>query len=158
MSKEFSTTPHILIVEGRGCPEIADELTRGAKAVLTANGCTYDRVPVPGPFEVPAAIRYALKAMQIFDGEGRYHGFVALACTVQGKGAVQDPAVALSVRSLQDLATEYSLAIGNGIMMAETEKQAMEQASAEGGDAGGRAAEACIEMIHLKQRFGLHLR
>jgi hypothetical protein len=46
---------HILIVEARFYPDISDELLRGATAALTAAGVSFDRVEVPGVFEIPAA-------------------------------------------------------------------------------------------------------
>ena len=54
--------PHILIVESRYYDEIAAELLAGATEALEAVGATYKRVEVPGAFEIPAAIKFALDA------------------------------------------------------------------------------------------------
>jgi 6,7-dimethyl-8-ribityllumazine synthase len=153
-----SVNPHILIIESRAYPEISDALAKSAVQVLIENDCTYDRITVPGVFEIPAAIKYAVKAMQIFDGEGRYHGFVALGCVVRGESGGYRQVREESIRGLRELAGEYSLAIGNGIVIAGDLDQAMAQAAADQGNHGGQAARTCVDMMGLKQRFGLHLR
>ena len=65
----MSDAPHVLIVEARFYEDIADELAKGAIAALAAAGATYDRLEVPGAFELPAAIRMNIKAMEL--GSGR---------------------------------------------------------------------------------------
>ena len=66
--------PHILIVEARFYEDIAEELVKGAVAVLTAAGVTYDRLAVPGALEIPAAIRIAIRAMHFHPHRRRYDG------------------------------------------------------------------------------------
>ena len=60
----------ILIVEARFYEDIADELTAGATAVLEEAGHGYVRLGVPGTFEVPAAVRFAIHAMEIHSADG----------------------------------------------------------------------------------------
>ena len=59
----MADAPHILIVEARFYEDLADELVRGAVNAIEAAGATYERISVPGAFEIPAAIRYAVKSM-----------------------------------------------------------------------------------------------
>ncbi|MGH6960470.1 MAG: 6,7-dimethyl-8-ribityllumazine synthase, partial [Dongiaceae bacterium] len=73
---------HILIVEARYYPRISDELLRGATAALSAVGATFDRVEVPGVFEIPAAIRMAVAAT---DSAPKYDGYLALGCVIRGE-------------------------------------------------------------------------
>ena len=56
----MSRAPHILIVEARFYADIADQLAAGAIAALQAAGASFDRVSVPGAFELPAAVAMAL--------------------------------------------------------------------------------------------------
>jgi len=45
------------------------------------------------------------------------------------------------------------LAVGFGILTCENEAQALERASPEGRDQGGRAVRACLALVELKHRF-----
>src|SRR5690606_20445244 len=70
--------PHVMIVEARFYEDIADELVKGAMATLEAAGATFERFAVPGAFEIPAAITYAVRSMDFYAGRRRFDGYVAL--------------------------------------------------------------------------------
>jgi 6,7-dimethyl-8-ribityllumazine synthase len=147
--------PHIMIVEARFYEDIGDELARGAIAELEKTGATYERVQVPGAFEIPAAIRYALRSMDFFSGRRRFDGYVALGAVIRGETTHYDYVCAESARKLQDLACEFTLAIGYGILTCENYEQAWARASVDAKNKGGVAARACLDMLDLKQRFRL---
>ena len=147
--------PHIMIVEARFYEPIADELVKGALGVLGRVGATHERVAVPGAFEIPAAIRYAIKALEFGVGRRRFDGYVALGCVIRGETTHYDYVCAESARGLQDLALQHVLALGYGIITVENEAQAWERARVDRRNKGGGAAEACLAMIELKRRFRL---
>ena len=147
--------PHILIVEARFYEEISDELAKGAVAALKKAGVTYDRLAVPGAFEIPAAIRMAIRAMHFHPHRRRYDGYVALGCVIRGETTHYDYVCQESARGLQDLALEFTLALGYGILTVENETQAWERARVDRKDKGGDAARACLAMIEAKRKFGL---
>ena len=147
--------PHILIVEARFYEEISDELAKGAVAALKKAGVTYDRLAVPGAFEIPAAIRMAIRAMHFHPHRRRYDGYVALGCVIRGETTHYDYVCQESARGLQNLALEFTLALGYGILTVENESQAWERARVDRKDKGGDAARACLAMIEAKRRFGL---
>jgi 6,7-dimethyl-8-ribityllumazine synthase len=149
------TKPHILIVEARFYEEISDELAKGAVAALKEAGVTFDRLAVPGAFEIPAAIRMAIRAMHFHPHRRRYDGYVALGCVIRGETTHYDYVCQESARGLQDLALEFTLALGYGILTVENESQAWERARVDRKDKGGDAARACLAMIEAKRRFGL---
>jgi 6,7-dimethyl-8-ribityllumazine synthase len=60
-----------------------------------------------------------------------------------------------SMRGLQDLALDYSLAIGNGILTVGNRDQAMARARVDQKNLGGKAAKACLRMIDIKRELGL---
>ena len=138
---------HILIVEARFYTGIADELARGAIAELEASGASWERIAVPGAFEVPGAISMAAAT-------GRYDGFVALGCIIRGETTHYDYVCIESARGLQDLAVLNHLAIGYGILTVENAEQAWARASVERKNKGRDAARACLDMIALKRHFG----
>lgn len=143
---------NILIVEARFYQDIADELVKGATAALEAAGAGYERVAVPGAFEIPGAIRLAMEARE--NGRPRFDGFVALGCVIRGETTHYDYVCGESARGLQELAIRDKAAIGFGILTVENRDQAMERARVERRDKGKDAVEACLAMIALKRRFG----
>jgi len=155
MNEMTTTEPHVLIIEATFYPEIADELAAGAIATLNDAGVTYERIKVPGALEIPSVVRYAVKSMQLFCGNDRFDGFVALGCVIRGDTSHYDHVCDNAIGGLSRLATEYALAIGNGVLTVENRAQAMARASVAQGNKGGVAAQACIEMVQLKSRFGL---
>ena len=141
------SSPHILIVEARFYPQISDELLRGATAALTAAGATFDRVEVPGVFEIPAAIRMAAAQARAYDG------FLALGCVIRGETTHYDIVANESARALQNLTTEFMLALGFGVLTVENEAQAWARARVDKKNKGAEAAQACLAMIALRRRL-----
>jgi len=142
----------LLIIEARFYDHLADALLEGAKAALEQAGASYDVVTVPGALEIPAAISFALDAAE--EGGTDYDGFVALGTVIRGETYHFDIVANESARALMELATEESLAIGNGILTTENEEQAWIRARKSEGDKGGFAARAALTMIALRQRLG----
>jgi 6,7-dimethyl-8-ribityllumazine synthase len=145
------TKAHVMIVEARFYEPLADELVRGAVATLEKAGATYERFAVPGAFEIPAAISFAIAS-------GRFDGYVALGCVIRGETSHYDHICEESARGLQDLALRHNAAIGYGILTVENEEQAWARAKVDDGNKGGDTARACLAMIGLKRQLGLGLR
>ena len=154
----MADVPHLLVVEARFYPEIADALVQGASAEIERAGASFDRVEVPGAFEIPAAVRFAIKAMQLVGGRRRYDGYVALGCVIRGETTHYDYVCAESARGLMQLSLEYSVAIGYGILTCENRDQAWERARVDGRNKGGAAARAALRMIEMKRYFGFYPR
>jgi 6,7-dimethyl-8-ribityllumazine synthase len=155
MSDSSSSSAHILIVEARFYEKLADELVNGAIREITKQGGTFERLAVPGAFEIPAAIRFGADAARTPEGKPPFHGFIALGCVIRGETSHYDYVCGESARGLQDLAIQRGLAIGFGILTVENEEQAWARAGLHRGDKGGDAARACLAMIEIKRRFGL---
>jgi 6,7-dimethyl-8-ribityllumazine synthase len=147
--------PHILIVEARFYEDITDELVKGAVRELDQAGAHCERVAVPGAFEIPAAIVMGIRSMDFFSGRRRYDGYVALGCVIRGETSHYDYVCTESARKLQDLACQYALAIGYGILTCDTAEQARVRAKVDQGDKGGVAARACLRMLEVKRQFHL---
>src|SRR3954467_15833887 len=121
MSADTPTRNHVLIVEARFYEDIADELVRGAIIELEKAGATYDRIAVPGAFEIPAAVNFAITAAESGGPANdesavpRYDGYVALGCVIRGETTHYDYRSYESARSLQDIARPHNSAIDYGI-------------------------------------------
>lgn len=139
---------HILIVESRFYEEIADKLVSGATEYLKKEGVIVEKISVPGAFEIPAAISFAIES-------GKYDGYVALGCVIRGETSHYDYVCAESARGINQIAIEKHVAIGNGILTVENKKQAIKRAKVNEGNKGAIAAKACLSMIKLKHNLGL---
>ncbi|WP_019222606.1 6,7-dimethyl-8-ribityllumazine synthase [Bartonella rattaustraliani] len=149
MTKEICKKSHVLIVEARFYDEISDSLLMGATRVLQKAGVNYDIVTVPGALEIPAAIAFAEKSRKV-----SYEGYVALGCVIRGETYHFEIVANDSCRALMDLTVHKYLAIGNGILTVDDEKQAWARAKQDEKNKGGFAAEAALCMIALKKKFG----
>ncbi|MCW8835316.1 MAG: 6,7-dimethyl-8-ribityllumazine synthase [Rhodospirillales bacterium] len=149
-------TPRVLIVEARFYQDIADELMKGALGVLEAAGVAYQRIEVPGVFEIPAAIRFAIRSMELRAASRRFPGFISLGCVIRGETSHYDYVAGEASRALMDLSVNYSIAHGFGVLTCENYDQAWARADVTGKkNVGGRAAEACLQMMDVKKQ--LHL-
>lgn len=150
----FPRAPRVLILEARFYEDIADLLAQGAAQVLEKNGTIVERVAVPGALEIPSALRIVLDATREGKAQG-YDAFVALGCVIRGETSHYDIVAGESARGLTDLAVAQGLALGNGILTVESHFQALERADPARLDKGGGAAQAALEMLALRVRFGL---
>ena len=150
----MSEPAHILIVEARFYKDIADELAKGAIAALTEAGATYDRLEVPGAFELPAAIRMNMNPKNLDSGLRHYDGYIALGCVIRGETSHYDYVCAECARGLMDLSLEYSLAIGFGVLTVENQEQAWARASVDQLNKGGSVTDAALRMVEVRREIG----
>ncbi len=134
-----------LIAEARFYEAIADELLDGARSALEAGGHEHETVTVPGALEIPGAIALAIES-------GRYDGFVALGCVIRGETYHFEIVAGESARAIMALTID-GIAIGNGIITVENERQAFARADKARGNKGGEAARAAMAMLELRERF-----
>ncbi len=150
---QFEVKPHLLIVEAPFYADVAALQMQGVKEVLTRAGVTYETLAVPGALEIAAAIVYAIRGLDFDTLRRRCDGYIALGCVIKG-GTMHDEIVGYeSARALQDIATRYALAIGNGILTCNTHEQALERADPARMNRGGAAAEAALRMIEIKHGY-----
>lgn len=137
----------ILVIEARYYEGISDALLEGALDVLQQPGIEITKVSVPGALEIPHVISYADA------GKNKFDGYVALGCVIRGETTHYDYVCQESARALMDLAVDRNLAIGNGIITVENEKQAWARAKKDEKDKGGFAANAVLKMIKIREEL-----
>ena len=136
----------ILIVQATFYKKISELLLAGAVKKISDSGCDYEIVTVPGAFEIPTTIAFAEESK-------KYDGYVALGCVIRGETSHYDYVCLESARGINKLAMKKKLAIGYGILTVENEAQALERADFERKDKGGFAANTCLVMMELRDRF-----
>jgi len=150
--------PCVLIVEARFYEDIADELAKGTIAELEKAGVAYERISVPGTFEIPAAIRFAMRSMETHASSTDYAGYIALGCVIRGETDHYDHICRESSRSLMDLSVEHGAALGFGVLTCENREQAWARAAVDQKNKGADAAAACLRMMELQRQFRLVMR
>ena len=154
----MSEERRVMIVEARFYQDIADEMAKGAIQVLDQAGIGHDRVAVPGVFEIPAAIRFAIRSMESHAATFDYDGFVALGAVIRGETDHYEHIAREATRALMDIAVEKAVALGFGVLSCDTEAQAMARARADQKNKGGEAARACLRMMELRKTLRLSQR
>jgi 6,7-dimethyl-8-ribityllumazine synthase len=143
----------ILIIEARFYDENADLLLAGTKKELEKAKAKVDVITVPGILELPAALAYAFSKKP--RRGPRYQGAVVLGCAVKGETDHYEHVCRESMSGVQRVALDMNVPVGNGILTCPTWELAQNRANPAEGDAGGRAARACLRLVELKDRFGL---
>ena len=155
---DMSEQRRVLIVEARFYQDVAEELVKGAARELEEAGVGHDRLAVPGVFEVPGAIRFAIRAMETHSATTNYAGFVALGTVIRGETDHYEHIARETTRALMDIATNQSVALGFGILTCDTSDQAKARAAVDRGNKGAEAARACLRMMEVKKDFRLSQR
>lgn len=151
----MTVMPRILIVEARFYDDITDGLVKGVIRELAAANYGFRRMIVPGVLEIPAAVRYAIRAQELRTIDERYAGYITLGCAIRGESDHYDHVCREAMRGIQDLALEHSLAVGNGILTVHNKEQALDRALPERKNLGGLAARACLRMIEIQRELRL---
>jgi len=143
---ELDKPAKLLIVAAPFYREIIDDLIKGASAEITAAGCSFEIVEVPGALEAPTAIGIA-ERLSNFDG------YVALGCVIRGETTHYETVCNDSSRAIQMLGLQ-GLCIGNGILTVENEEQAIVRADPAQMNKGAGAAAAALHLIALTRKWG----
>ncbi|MGH7067394.1 MAG: 6,7-dimethyl-8-ribityllumazine synthase [Acetobacteraceae bacterium] len=139
--------PHLLLVRAPYYREVVDALSRGAERILGAAGARFETLDVAGAFELPQAIRLAVR------GPARHDGFIALGCVVRGETDHYDHICRETMGGLMRVALQFGLALGTGLLTVDRLEQALARARPAGPNKGAEAARAALLQIAADRRF-----
>ena len=140
--------PHLLVVRAPYYRSVIDGLTMGAQRILTQAGASADVLDVAGAFELPQAIRIALR------GTGKFDGFIALGCIVKGETDHYDFICRATMDGLMTVALQFGLCLGTGLLTCDTIQQAEARSGQDGHNKGAEAAAAALLQINAARRLG----
>jgi 6,7-dimethyl-8-ribityllumazine synthase len=130
------------LVASRFNEEITQKLLERAKAAAKELGVASLTVEqVPGALEIPLALQWMAQS-------GKFDALVAVGCVIRGDTFHFDVVAGESARGVMDVALEFGLPVGNGILTTEDEKQALARL-----DKGAEALRAAVEMARLHERI-----
>ena len=129
----------ILIVSANYYENISKNLFYDAKLTLDKNKVKYDKIDVPGVFEIPVVIAKNIK---------KYAGFVALGCVIKGETPHFNFISKTTIEAIMKLSIESKKPIGNGILTCANIDQAKVRSDPAGTKRKGKeAAEAMLSVL-----------
>jgi 6,7-dimethyl-8-ribityllumazine synthase len=140
--------PHLLIVRAPYYRGVVDGLTDGAQRLLREAGATFEVLDVAGAYELPQAVRIAMR------GAARFDGFVTLGCVVRGETDHYDHICRETMGGLMTVSLQFGLCLGNGLLTVDSIEQAEARAAADGYNKGAEAAAAALLQIGAARRLG----
>ena len=139
---------HMLLVRAPYYRGVVDGMTRGAERILREGRATFDVLDVAGAFELAQVVRIALR------GSRRFDGFVALGCVVRGETDHYEFICRTSLDGLMQVALQYGIALGTGLLTVDTIAQAEARSADDGHNKGAEAAAAALLQVAAQRRFG----
>jgi 6,7-dimethyl-8-ribityllumazine synthase len=129
------------IVASRFNEEISSQLLERARAAARELGVEVTVISVPGALEIPLALQWMAQS-------GRFGALAAVGAVIRGETYHFEVVANESARGLMDVALEFGLPIGNGILTVRDEVQAMARL-----EKGAEAVRVAVEMARLKERM-----
>ena len=129
----------ICIVASNFYPEITKKLINGAKDKLKKNNFSNIKtILVTGTFEIPVTMS---NLINMFDA------FIVLGCVIKGKTSHFHYLSSSVFKAIIDISVKSKVPIGNGILICNNKKQAIERSNPNKIDKGGNAAIAVISVL-----------
>src|SRR5918992_507273 len=129
------------IVASRFNQEIATELLKRAEDAARALGVQSSVITVPGALEIPLTLQWMAQS-------GRFDALAALGVVIRGETHHFEVVANESARGVMDVALEFGLPVGNGILTTDDEQQALARI-----DKGAEAVRVAVDMAKLRERF-----
>ena len=140
--------PNMLVVRAPYYRDVVDGMTRGAERILREAGATWTVLDIAGAFELAQAIRIALRGATKFDG------YVALGCIVRGETDHYDYICRESMAGLMNVALQYGIALGSGLLTVHDIGQAEARSGDDGHNKGAEAAAAALLQVAAARILG----
>lgn len=139
------------IVSARFNDFIVDRLSDAAVTTLTEHGAEagdITLVHVPGAYELPVTVAKMAASK-------RYDAIIALGCVIRGATPHFDYVCDEAARGLGEVARQYELPLGFGVLTCDTLEQAIERAGSKAGNKGADAALTAIRMASVLRQLSV---
>jgi 6,7-dimethyl-8-ribityllumazine synthase len=138
----------VVIVRTDWNASILDELEKGCRKVLRANGIkNVTTITVPGAVEIPYGIRSYWEAYKYRDDKPRV--FIALGCVIQGDTPHFDYVCRIASDGILQLNLLLPVPSIFGVLTVNNEQQARERIGGKHGHKGEEAAYTALKMMAL---------
>jgi 6,7-dimethyl-8-ribityllumazine synthase len=140
----------VAVVVSRFNSFVSERLLEGALDALNRHGVAdgdIQVVRVPGSFELPAMVRRLAV-------DGQVQAIVCLGTLIRGGTAHFDLISAEVFKGVAAVSMEFPVAIGMGVITADSLEQAIERGGSKMGNKGFDAALSALEMADLYRQMG----
>ncbi len=127
------------IVASRFNEALAAQLLERARREAERLGAQVSVLQVPGALEIPLALQWLAQTR-------RFDALVAVGVVVRGETYHFEVVANESARGVTDVALDFGVPVGNGILTTEDEAQAEARL-----DKGAEAVRVALEMVKLKE-------
>lgn len=146
--KVDGAAPHLLIIRAPYYKAVVDGLTAGAERILREAGATSETLDIAGAYELPQAMRLAIRGTERFDA------FVALGCIVRGETDHYEFICRATMEGIMSVSLQFGLCVGTGLLTCDTLAQAEARSGTDGFNKGAEAAAAALLQINAGRRLG----
>ena len=137
-----------LIIRAPYYKDVVDGLTVGAERIFREANVSSEIIDVAGSYELPQAIRLAVR------GTKRFDGFVALGCIVRGETDHYDFICRASMDGIMKVSLQFGICVGTGLLTCDTMAQAEARSGKDGHNKGAEAAVAALLQINAARGLG----
>ena len=142
------TNRKVLIIISKYYKDISENLLKSAITFLEENSILFDVIEVPGALEIPQVLNFQVNNSNNLSFA--YEGYIALGCVIKGETYHFEIVSNETNRGLMNIALKHSFPLGNGVITAYNHDQALKRSL----DKGKEAAQACYELIKIKNCNG----
>ena len=136
----------VLVIQAPYYADVVGGMRRGAERVLKAAGARVETADVAGAFELPAALRMALR-------RGGWDGFLLLGCVVRGETDHYTFICDAVCHGVMEITTEAGVPLGFGLLTVDRLDQAEARSRDDRMNKGAEAAHALVAQIALSRRW-----
>jgi 6,7-dimethyl-8-ribityllumazine synthase len=136
----------VLVIQAPYYADVVGGMLHGAQRVLQAAGARVESADVAGAFELPAALRMALR-------RGGWDGFLLLGCVVRGETDHYTFICDAVCHGVMDITAESGVPLGFGLLTVDRLDQAEARSRDDRMNKGAEAAHALVSQIALARRW-----
>lgn len=141
----IATEMKIALVATRWNHFVVDRLVEGARTAFIQHGGEEEGLEL---FVVPGAVELPLLAKHLAEGK-RFDALVCLGAVIRGATSHYDYVAGSVSTGIAHVSLETGVPIAFGVLTTDTTEQAIERAGTKGGNKGGEALLAAVEMVNV---------
>lgn len=142
----------LLLIQAPYYAEVVGGMRKGALRVLEAAGATVEVVDVAGAYELPAALRLAIRRAAASRHDA-WEGFLLHGCVVRGETDHYTFICQAVCQGVMAIAAETGVPLGFGLLTVDSLDQALARSRDDRMNKGAEAAHALLGQLALARKW-----